>query len=121
MSTLHDATNGAEPPDDAGRLTGSAPSQAAMIFASRRRLAFLLRLWHCCEEDGKPVWRASLEDAHTGERLGFASLDALVSFLKQGTHQDARPAAPGGEERAKSLPPCLEVQPSAGEGTGEKS
>ena len=47
--------------------------------------------------------------------------DALVSFLKQGTHQDARPAAPGGEEGAKSLPPCLEVQPSAGEGTGEKS
>jgi hypothetical protein len=35
----------------------------------------LLRLWR--ESAQKAVWRASLEDPHTGERLGFASVDEL--------------------------------------------
>ena len=43
-------------------------------------LAYLLRIWQVTDA-GKLVWRASLEDAHTGERQGFASLDALVAFL----------------------------------------
>ena len=45
-----------------------------------RYLAYLLRIWQVTDA-GKLVWRASLEDAHTGERQGFASLDALVAFL----------------------------------------
>jgi len=29
------------------------------------------------------VWRFSLKDSHTGERRGFASLEALVAFLQE--------------------------------------
>ncbi len=43
-------------------------------------MAFLLRLW-CVTEDEGIVWRASLEDAHTGERRGFADLKSLFAFL----------------------------------------
>lgn len=45
-------------------------------------MAFLLRLWCVTEEDGV-VWRASLEDAHTGERKGFADLKILSEFLEK--------------------------------------
>lgn len=44
-------------------------------------LSYLLRLWRVNGEE-KAVWRASLESPHTGERNGFASLDALVDFLR---------------------------------------
>jgi hypothetical protein len=33
-------------------------------------------------EDGI-VWRASLESAHTGRRVGFASLEELFRFLEK--------------------------------------
>ena len=47
--------------------------------------SYLLRFW---EERGQqpdlpPAWRFSLEDPHTGERRGFASLEALVAFLRE--------------------------------------
>ncbi len=42
--------------------------------------SFLLRLWRA-EQDGQTVWRASLESTATGERLNFANLEALTSFL----------------------------------------
>jgi hypothetical protein len=43
--------------------------------------SYLLRLW---QEDMKDhTWRMSLEDAHTGERRGFACLDDLFSFLQR--------------------------------------
>ena len=51
-----------------------------MAILKRRYLAYLLRLWQVTDA-GKLVWRASLEDPHTGERLGFASLEALIAFL----------------------------------------
>lgn len=48
-----------------------------------RYRAYLLRFW---EERGQPtsvaVWRFSLEDPHTGQRHGFATLDALLAFLQ---------------------------------------
>ncbi len=48
-----------------------------------RYRAFLLRLWE--ERDQHPeaaaIWRLSLEDPQTGERLGFASLQALSEYL----------------------------------------
>ncbi|MCA9974175.1 MAG: hypothetical protein KC413_00440 [Anaerolineales bacterium] len=43
-------------------------------------LSYLLRLWlvqnqtHC-------AWRCSLENVQTGERHGFASLEAVCAFL----------------------------------------
>jgi hypothetical protein len=54
----------------------------------RRYLSYLLRLWQA-EGTGKRIWRASLEGAHTGKRLGFASLDALFAYLQRET--DATP------------------------------
>ncbi len=44
-------------------------------------VSFMLRLWRA-GNDGKPVWRASLEDPHTGERLGFASPGELFAYLE---------------------------------------
>jgi hypothetical protein len=49
-----------------------------------RYVSYLLRLWQA-EQGGALVWRASLEDAHTGERRGFATLAELYAFLEQAT------------------------------------
>lgn len=50
--------------------------------ASRRHLAYLLRLWQ--ESDvGKITWRASLEDPHTGHRQGFANIESMIDYLHQ--------------------------------------
>jgi hypothetical protein len=61
----------------------------------QRHISYLLRLWPVRSEDGI-VWRASLESAHTGDRIGFASLDALFAFLRGRT--DAEPGAVAPEE-----------------------
>jgi hypothetical protein len=45
-------------------------------------LAYLLRLWR---DDEAAPWRATVEDASTGQRFGFASLKALFVFLEQQT------------------------------------
>jgi hypothetical protein len=53
----------------------------------RAYVAYLLRLWRVVSDDGahSPVWRASVEDPHTGQRRGFADLDRLYDFLRQET------------------------------------
>ena len=43
--------------------------------------AYLLRLWRTSEAH----WRASLEDAHSGERLTFTTLGQLSEFLLRAT------------------------------------
>jgi hypothetical protein len=48
----------------------------------RRYRAYLLRLWQAEGDDGRPVWRAALEDARSGERHGFANLARLCAFLE---------------------------------------
>ena len=46
--------------------------------------AYLLRLWQV--RNGQEIhWRASLQDAHTSERHGFAGLEALFEFLRART------------------------------------
>lgn len=40
--------------------------------------SFLLRLW---QDDESSPWRIQLEDPHTGERRGFATLAQAVEFL----------------------------------------
>jgi hypothetical protein len=50
----------------------------------RRYLAYMLRLWQI-SADGELAWRASLESPRTGERRGFASLEALFKFLEEQT------------------------------------
>ncbi len=44
--------------------------------------AYLVRLWQVCH-GGQTVWRASIEDAHTGERRAFADLAHLFAFLEE--------------------------------------
>jgi hypothetical protein len=52
-------------------------------------LAYLLRLWRVGKKD-EAAWRASLEDAHTGERQGFADLTTLLAFLEAATERSGR-------------------------------
>ena len=56
-------------------------------------LAYLLRLWPV-NDDGKPVWRASVENPHTGERHGFANLELLFAFLEEKTAELAQREEP---------------------------
>jgi hypothetical protein len=53
-----------------------------------RYISYLLRLWQVMCEEG-PAWRASLEDTRTGERQGFANLDALLDYLIRRTGEIA--------------------------------
>lgn len=54
----------------------------------RGHLAYLLRLWRV-DNGAQAIWRASLQDVRTGERLGFAGLDEAVAYLRQ--QLDPRP------------------------------
>lgn len=44
-------------------------------------LSYLLRLWRAPGGAGQP-WRASLQDTLSGERQGFADLEALIAYLQ---------------------------------------
>jgi hypothetical protein len=44
-------------------------------------MAYMLRLWQAGSRDGKSIWRASLENPHTGERLAFGVAKDLFAFL----------------------------------------
>ena len=57
--------------------------------------AFLLRLWQE-HRTGQAVWRASLENPHTGERLGFAGLPELFAYL-QAQAESPAPTVPAPE------------------------
>jgi hypothetical protein len=48
----------------------------------RPYMAYLLRVWQIQGKEG-PSWRASVEEAHTGERHGFASLEELFDFVRE--------------------------------------
>ncbi|HSN76198.1 MAG TPA: hypothetical protein VL334_14075 [Anaerolineae bacterium] len=56
-------------------------------------LSYLLRLWRAPGGADQP-WRASLQDTLTGERTGFADLEALCAYLHA---QIETVPAPGGE------------------------
>ena len=56
--------------------------------------AGLLRMWVERRPQLPPVWRFSLEDVATGERRGFADLDALICHLLELMEE---PGAPGDE------------------------
>ena len=55
-----------------------------MTDEKRSYRAYMLRMWQI-KVDGEYVWRVTLESSLTGERLGFANLDALFTFLRQQT------------------------------------
>jgi hypothetical protein len=71
-------------------------------------MAYLLRLWQVRCEEGT-AWRASLESAKGGERVGFASLGALFDFLRRRTEEGEM----NGEEnvcREEGRPPDPAIQ-----------
>jgi len=48
----------------------------------RGYVAYLLRLWQVRQGKGWS-WRASLQGARTGERLGFTTLEDLFDFVRE--------------------------------------
>jgi hypothetical protein len=52
-----------------------------MSIEQQRYLAYMLRLWQV-SSDREPIWRASVESPHSGERHGFANLEMLFAFLE---------------------------------------
>lgn len=64
--------------------------------------SYLLTLWQERSLDPSlpAVWRFRLEDPHTGQRRGFADLEALVVALKD----EMAGAETGGEGSWKSAP-----------------
>jgi len=57
----------------------------ADFFKSRVYRAYVLRLWQEGRDHrtGAGVWRFSLKMLPSGERRGFATLEALLAFLEQ--------------------------------------
>lgn len=54
--------------------------------------SYLLRFWEERSEQTEAIiWRFSLEDPLTAQRLGFASLDSLTEWLKTVTQLNPRP------------------------------
>jgi hypothetical protein len=49
--------------------------------------SYILHLWSA-DQTRAASWRASLEDPHTGERFGFASLEQLFAFLMDLSEMD---------------------------------
>jgi hypothetical protein len=59
-------------------------------------IAYLVRLWRASGSQS-PVWRASVEDPHSGARRSFADLASLFAFLAEQTGVD-----PSGAEQGRS-------------------
>lgn len=82
-----------------------------------RYRSYLLTLWE--ERNRDPdlpvVWRFSLEDVRTGQRRGFAGLEALVAALQQEMTDD--PA----KERGPAAQTADQTNHPPGHGRGETS
>jgi hypothetical protein len=63
------------------RIWAKIERTPTMTKSQPRYLSYLLRLW---QTGRNPAWRASL-DSVNGERMGFASLEALLTFLREQT------------------------------------
>ena len=57
---------------------------------SPQRLSYLLRLWRNPEPENFE-WHASLEIPETGERIGFATMEALFTYLMDLTEEPNAP------------------------------
>ncbi|MFW5941378.1 MAG: DUF2272 domain-containing protein [bacterium] len=67
--------------------------------------SYLLRLWRAAGKQWEP-WQAMLEDPHTGERHGFASMEALFRHLRRTTAGSQE----SGQERIVGAPYPREVE-----------
>lgn len=69
---------------------------------SARYRSYLLRLWQAGEGE-HPGWRASLEEARSGDQRTFATLEALFTFLDRQLAEPGARASPG-----SAAPPMAE-------------
>jgi hypothetical protein len=76
--------------------------QTSMTKKRTDYISYLLRIWKSNGE-GKTAWQASLENPHTGERLGFANLYQLFTFLEQQIETATQPASERNTPRNGSL------------------
>jgi hypothetical protein len=65
------------------------PGGETAMADEQRYLAYLVRLW-AVHRNGDVVWRASAENAHTGERRAFTDVGELCNFL----HSSVADASP---------------------------
>jgi hypothetical protein len=49
--------------------------------SKRRYFAWLLRIWESGEDEAN--WQASLQDPHSGERIGFASPEGMWLYVRK--------------------------------------
>lgn len=56
----------------------------SMSDSRRGYVAYLLRLWQVTNVEGT-AWRASLQSPYNRERIGFASIEELILFLRRET------------------------------------
>lgn len=86
-----------------------------MLDRPPRYRSYLLTVWEerSSNPNAPPAWRFSLEDARTGQRRGYAGLEALVTALEQEL-ADYRV-----EERAPAARPAHQASRPAGHGRGE--
>lgn len=67
----------------ADAISQALPSASNLMTDERSSyISYMLRLWRV-NEAGASLWRASLEDPHTGKRMGFADLEGLFTFLRR--------------------------------------
>ncbi len=65
--------------------------------------AYLLRIWQTkLTATGQIIWRASLEDPRTGDRLGFATLEQLFAYLIEQTEHINQSRTSGADESLSS-------------------
>jgi hypothetical protein len=72
-----------------------------MVEPKSNYVSYMLRMWQV-NSAGQPVWRASLENTSTGERLGFADPAGLLAFLSRVTQ--AQPEQTPNTPDARSPP-----------------
>jgi hypothetical protein len=81
------------------KIVGPTFQSSLMGMGNLRYFSFLLRLWQE-KREGQLIWRASLENPHDKERLGFPDIPALLAFLenmtKENTPRNGHPSGSGG-------------------------
>jgi len=65
----------------------------------RQYLAYMVRLW-AVHRNSDVLWRASVENAHTGERLAFEDMESLCRYMNAKVAEVS--AAPQSESNRKA-------------------
>jgi len=80
----------------------------------QRYMSYLIRLWQT-QSSGEWIWRASIENAHTGERRGFARLELLFQFLEEEAGGAACEVKPRAEPEQSKEPISTQLKQLASE------